>query len=138
MKKPANISAELLTSVTENARVKAEILCKTSGNALEQLLNIDYNRGKLNVFSGTSCDVESGIQPFMAMSRCTAPEIEPDDIDELKEKMDAVWQLLSSFCQGAAAPSGLFDSCESLLFSVKKEGTKPECLGFQGLSDLVL
>ena len=100
MKKPANISAELLTSVTENARVKAEILCKTSGNALEQLLNIDYNRGKLNVFSGTSCDVESGIQPFMAMSRCTAPEIEPDDIDELKEKMDAVWQLLSSFCQG--------------------------------------
>ena len=65
--------------------------------------------------------VESGIQPFMAMSRCTAPEIEPDDIDELKEKMDAVWQLLSSFCQGAAAPTpGLFDSCESLLLSVKK------------------
>ena len=106
--------------MTENARVKAEILCKASGNALEQLLNIDYNRGKLNVFSGTSCDVESGIQPFMAMSRCTAPEIEPDDIDELKEKMDAVWQLLSSFCQGVAAPSGLFDSCESLLLSVKK------------------
>lgn len=44
-----------------------------------------------------------------------------DDIDELKEKMDAVWQLLSSFCQGCAAvSSGLFDSCESLLFSVKK------------------
>ena len=106
--------------MTENARVKAEILCKASGNALVQLLNIDYNRGKLNVFSGTSCDVEGGIQPFMAMSRCTAPEIEPDDIDELKEKMDAVWQLLSSFCQGAAAPPGLFDSCESLLFSVKK------------------
>ena len=121
MKKPANISAELLTSVTENARVKAEILCKASGNALEQLLNIDYNRGKLNVFSGTSCDVEGGIQPFMAMSRCTAFKIEPDDIDELKEKMDAVWQLLSSFCQGCAAvSSGLFDSCESLLFSVKK------------------
>lgn len=36
MKKLANISAELLTSVTENARVKAEILCKASGNALEQ------------------------------------------------------------------------------------------------------
>jgi len=101
--------------------VKAEILCKASGNALEQLLNIDYNRGKLNVFSGTSCDVEGGIQPFMAMSRCTAFEIEPDDIDELKEKMDAVWQLLSSFCQGCAAVSSdLFDSCESLLFSVKK------------------
>lgn len=44
-----------------------------------------------------------------------------DDIDELKEKMDAVWQLLSSFCQGCAAVSSdLFDSCESLLFSVKK------------------
>ena len=86
--------------------MKAEILCKASGNALEQLLNIDYNRGKLNMFSGTSCDVESGIQTFMAMSRCTAPEIEPDDIDELdelKEKMDAVWQLLSSFCQGGSS-----------------------------------
>ena len=107
--------------MTENARVKAEILCKASGNELEQLLNIDYNRGKLNVFSGTSCDVEGGIQPFMAMSRCTAFEIEPDDIDELKEKMDEVWQLLSSFCQGCAAvSSGLFDSCERLLFSVKK------------------
>ena len=44
-----------------------------------------------------------------------------DDIDELKEKMDAVWQLLSSFCQGCAAVSSdLFDSCESPLLSVKK------------------
>ena len=68
----------------------------------------------------------------MAMSRCTAFKIEPDDIDELKEKMDAVWQLLSSFCQGCAAvSSGLFDSCESLLFSVKKEELNQNALVFK-------
>ena len=112
--------------------MKAEILCKASGNALEQLLNIDYNRGKLNVFSGTSCDVEGGIQPFMAMSRCTAFEIEPDDIDELKEKMDAVCQLLSSFCQGCAAvSSGLFDSCEVFCFRSKKKELNQNALIFK-------
>ena len=45
---------------------------------LGQLLNIDYNWGELNVFSRTSYDVEYCIQPLMAMSKCSAPEIEPE------------------------------------------------------------
>ena len=81
MKNPATVSEELLNSATENARAKAEILCKASGNALGQLLNIDYNWGELNVYSRTSYEVEDCIQPLMAMSKCAAPEIEPDDID---------------------------------------------------------
>jgi hypothetical protein len=32
----------------------------------------------------------------------------------------------------------LFDSCESPLLSVKKEGIKPECLGFQGQYRMIL
>ena len=81
VKNPERISEELLINATENAKTKAEILCKVSGNALEQLLNIDYSWGELNVFSRTTYDVEDCIQPLMAMSKCAAPEIEPDDID---------------------------------------------------------
>ena len=81
VKNPERISEELLINATENARAKAEILCKVSGNALGQLLNIDYSWGELNVFSRTTYDVEDCIQPLMAMSKCAAPEIEPDDID---------------------------------------------------------
>ena len=50
MKNPARVSEELLINATENARAKAEILCKASGSTLGQLLNIDYNWGELNVF----------------------------------------------------------------------------------------
>ena len=81
VKNPERISEDLLISATENAKTKAEILCKASGNTLGQLLNIDYNWGELNVFSRTTYDVEDSIQPLMAMSKCAAPEIEPDDID---------------------------------------------------------
>ena len=81
VKNPERISEELLINATENAKTKAEILCKASGNALGQLLNINYNWSELNVFSRTSYDVEDCIQPLMAMSKCAAPEIEPDDID---------------------------------------------------------
>ena len=81
VKNPERISEDLLISATENAKTKAEVLCKASGNTLGQLLNIDYNWGELNVFSRTTYDVEDSIQPLMAMSKCAAPEIEPDDID---------------------------------------------------------
>lgn len=43
VKNPARVSEELLINATENARAKAEILCKASGSTLVQLLNIDYN-----------------------------------------------------------------------------------------------
>ena len=92
VKNPARVSEELLISATENAKTKAEILCKASGNALGQLLNIDYNWGELNVFSRTSYDVEDCIQPLMAMSKCAAPEIEPDDI-EVTDTVAFTWEI---------------------------------------------
>ena len=93
VKNPATVSEELLINATENARAKAEILCKASGNALGQLLNIDYNWGELNVYSRTSYEVEDCIQPLMAMSKCSAPEIEPDDID-VSDTVAFTWEML--------------------------------------------
>lgn len=93
VKNPESISEELLISATENAKTKAEILCKASGNSLGQLLNIDYNWGELNVFSRTTYDVEDCIQPLMAMSKCAAPEIEPDDID-VSDTVAFTWEIL--------------------------------------------
>ena len=92
VRNPSAVSEKLLISATENARAKAEILCKASGNALGQLLNIDYNWGELDVFSRTSYDVEDCIQPLMAMSKCAAPEIEPDDID-VTDTVAFTWEI---------------------------------------------
>lgn len=92
VKNPAAISEELLISATQNAKTKAEILCKASGSTLGQLLNIDYNWGELNVFSRTNYEVEDCIQPLMAMSRCSAPEIEPDDID-VTDTVAFTWEI---------------------------------------------
>ena len=92
VKNPARVSEELLINATENARAKAEILCKASGSTLGQLLNIDHNWGELNVFSRTSYDVEDCIQPLMAMSKCAAPEIVPDDID-VTDTVAFTWEI---------------------------------------------
>lgn len=92
VKNPEKISEELLINATENAKSKAEILCKASGNTLGQILNIDYNWGELNVYSRTSYDVEDCIQPLMAMSKCAAPEIEPDDID-VSDTVAFTWEI---------------------------------------------
>ena len=92
VKNPSVVSDELLISATENARAKAEILCKASGSTLGQLLNIDYNWGELNVYSRTSYEVEDCIQPLMAMSKCAAPEIEPDDID-VTDTVAFTWEI---------------------------------------------
>ena len=92
VKNPARVCEELLINATENARAKAEILCKASGSTLGQLLNIDYNWGELNVFSRTSYDVEDCIQPLMAMSKCAAPEIEPVDID-VTDTVAFTWEI---------------------------------------------
>ena len=92
VRNPSAVSEKLLISATENARAKAEILCKASGSTLGQLLNIDYNWGELNVFSRTSYDVEDCIQPLMAMSKCAAPEIEPVDID-VTDTVAFTWEI---------------------------------------------
>ena len=57
VKNPAKVSEELLTSAAQNARAKAEILCRASGCEMGQLISIDYNWGELNIVSRTSYEM---------------------------------------------------------------------------------
>ena len=92
VKDPAKVSEALLISATENAKAKAEILCKASGNELGQLISVDYNWGELNVISGTRYAMEDSVQPLMAKSGLNAPEIEPDDIN-VSDTVTFTWEI---------------------------------------------
>lgn len=92
VKNPAKVSEELLTSAAQNARAKAEILCRASGCEMGQLISIDYNWGELNIVSRTSYEMEDSLMPFAAMEKCCSPEIEPDDID-VSDTVAFTWEI---------------------------------------------
>ena len=92
VKDPAKVSEALLINAAENAKAKAEILCKASGSELGQLLSIDYSWDELNVISGTRYAMEDGIQPLMAKGGFNAPDIEPDDID-VSDTVTFTWEI---------------------------------------------
>ena len=92
VKNPAKVNEDLLINAAENAKAKAEILCKASGIKLGELLSIDYNWGELNIVSRTTYELEDCVPPMMAMSKCAAPEIEPDDI-EVSDTVAFVWEI---------------------------------------------
>lgn len=92
VKNPAKVSEELLASAAQSARVKAEFLCRASGCEMGQLLSIDYNWGELNIVSQTSYEMEDCIMPLATMSKGSAPEIEPDDID-VCDTVTFVWEI---------------------------------------------
>ena len=92
VKNPAKVNEDLLISAAENAKAKAEILCKASSSKLGELLSIDYNWGELNIVSRTTYEMEDCVPPMMAMSKCAAPEIEPDDI-EVSDTVAFVWEI---------------------------------------------
>ncbi|CAK7023979.1 MAG: hypothetical protein EUB_02254 [Eubacterium sp.] len=92
VKDPARVNEELLTSAAVNAREKASILCKASGVELGELQSIDYNWGELNIFSRTTYEMDNLAMPMMALRECSAPEIEPDDID-VSDTASFVWAI---------------------------------------------
>lgn len=92
VKNPAAIREALLVNAVENAKSKADILCRASGQELGQLMNIDYNWAECNIMSQTRYEVEDSIQPLMAKSMCAAPEIEPDDID-VSDTVSMTWEI---------------------------------------------
>lgn len=92
VKNPAKVSEELLISAAQNARAKAEILCKASGAELGQLISIDYNWGEVNIISRTSYEMEDCLMPLAAMGKCYTPEIEPDDID-VSDTVAFTWEI---------------------------------------------
>lgn len=92
VKNPAKVSEELLESAAQNARAKAEILCRASGCEMGQLISIDYNWGELNIVSRTSYEMEDSLMPLAAMKKCCSPEIEPDDID-VSDTVAFTWEI---------------------------------------------
>ena len=93
VKHPEQIRAELLASAAENAREKAEILCRASGVELGQLITIDYNWAELNFISNTSYYNEErarGIVP--PTGGALSVKMQPDDI-KLKDSAAFVWEI---------------------------------------------
>ena len=93
VKNPEKVKEALLISATQNAKMRAELLCIASGNQLGELLTIDYNWGELNIVSRTSYEMEDCIvKPMMSMAKFSAPEIEPDDID-VSDTVTFSWEI---------------------------------------------
>lgn len=93
VKDPSKVSEELLTRAAQNAREKAQILCRASGGRLGALLAIDYNWSEVDISSKTDCYFNDLLQPLMAKSAGSAPEIEPDDID-VSDTVAFRWEIL--------------------------------------------
>jgi len=89
VKNKAAVSEELLLSATENAKLKAGILTKSSGVVLGDLVSIDYNWGELHLYSPTKYEVE---YKCISLDNSCAPNIEPDDID-VSDTVTFVWEI---------------------------------------------
>lgn len=93
VKNPEKVNESLLISATQNAKMRAELLCIASGNQLGDLISIDYNWGELNIVSRTRYEMEDCIvEPMMSMAKFSAPEIEPDDID-VSDTVTFSWEI---------------------------------------------
>ena len=93
VKNPEKVNEALLISATQNAKMRAELLCIASGNQLGELISIDYNWGELNIISRTRYEMEDCIvEPMMSMAKFSAPEIEPDDID-VSDTVTFTWEI---------------------------------------------
>ncbi len=88
VKEPEKISEKLLASATENARGKAEILCKASGKELGELVSVVYNWGEINVVS----DSNYRLMRAEAVPMASVPEFTPDDITS-SDTVTFVWEI---------------------------------------------
>lgn len=88
IKDPTAIKDELLKSVAENARRRAEVLCSATGATLGELLAIDYNWGEVDIYSRTSYCLAEETLAMPARSI----DFEPDDIS-LSDTATFVWEL---------------------------------------------
>lgn len=79
VKEPAAVEEELLASAAENARRKAEVLCRAAGEKLGKLVQVDYHWGEDAFESPTRWGVDKEAAPMLA-SRAALPELEPEDI----------------------------------------------------------
>lgn len=88
VKDTEKISEQLLVSATENARAKAEILCRASGKTLGELVSIDYNLGEINAVSPSNYRIMRTAVPLAAV-----PEFTPEDVQS-NTLVAFVWEII--------------------------------------------
>lgn len=93
VKDPSKISEELLARAAQNAKEKADVLCRASGSKLGTLLSIDYHWEELSVVSHTECEFEDILQPLMAKNSGRGLEMEPDDI-RVSDTVTFQWEIV--------------------------------------------
>lgn len=80
---------ELLAKAVQDSKIKAEILSKSSGVSLGDIINIDYSWGEIEIYSEpiqNYCLAESTIsEPYNI-------DIEADDID-VQDTVTIVWEI---------------------------------------------
>ena len=92
VKDPSKVHEALLENAALNAKNKAEVLCRSSGVKLGELLSINCNWDEPNVISRTRYEITDEMIPPMAASECSMPEVEPDDID-VRDTATFVWEI---------------------------------------------
>lgn len=90
VKEPEKVSEALIASATENARKKAEILCKASGKTLGELVSIDYDWSEVSVYSDSGYALAAA--PRMMKADACVPEFTPDDINS-SDSVAFVWEI---------------------------------------------
>lgn len=88
VKNVTTINEEMLRFATANAKKKAEILWEASCVTMGDLIAIDYNWGKLDIYSHTRYDCCEDAMPLMAKSI----DIDPDDID-VSDTATFIWEI---------------------------------------------
>lgn len=86
------VADRMLRSATRNAKRRADVLCKASGKTLGELLSIEYDLEKLNLFSDTSMDVDEKCMNAHSMAKCREMDIIPQDI-EYSDDVVFVWEI---------------------------------------------
>lgn len=83
------VKNELLSKAVQDSKTKAEILAKSSGVTLGDIINIDYSWGEIEIYS------EPIQNYYLAESTISEPyniDIEADDID-VQDTITIVWEI---------------------------------------------
>jgi len=91
IKDASAISAELLENAIENAKWKADILAKSAGVNLGEILRIDYSWSEHHFYSNTDMKVAEDML-YLSEAAPMAVDIEPDDIN-VSDTATVVWAI---------------------------------------------
>ncbi len=89
---PSRIEKSLLESAAKNARTKAETLCSALGVKLGALLNINYNWGRIDIYSHSIFGCKDMCLPGAMSESAMPPEMDPEDI-KVNDSATFVWAI---------------------------------------------